>query len=65
MELADKFEIIKKWGKTITWGDTKYTEAEFREHLRGSEFFSAFKLDLINKIKETQVEVIEEETEKE
>lgn len=64
MLLADEFEEIKKWGKSITWGETKYTEEEFREHLLVNDFFDQLKACIVNKIKATPIE-IEEPTEKE
>lgn len=59
IELASDFEIIKKWGKTITIGDTKYTEDEFNEHLLVNDFFENLKERVISKIKNTEIKVEE------
>lgn len=66
MELASDFEIIKKWGKSITYADVKYDIAEFTELLIDNpEFHDSLTQDIINKIKGSDVvkddELIEEE----
>jgi hypothetical protein len=48
-------EIVKKWGKTITFKDTKYDLEEFKTMLTdNAEFFDTLKSDIVNKIKNTQ-----------
>ncbi len=66
IELASEFEIIKKWGKSITLldngadGETKYTEEEFKKYLEESnDFFYSIKKQLINKIQNTDIKVEE------
>lgn len=66
MELASDFEIIKKWGKTITHKDIKYDESQFRELLLDNpEFYNSIKEEIINNFKgkeeELEKEIIEEE----
>lgn len=59
MQLASDFEIIKKWGKSITFGDTKYTEEEFREHLLVNSFFEDLRSKVVEKIKNADLPVEE------
>lgn len=59
MQLASDFEIIKKWGKTITIDDVKYTEEEFKEQLLVNEFFEELRNQVIEKIKQTDIPVEE------
>lgn len=65
MELASDFEIIKKWGKTITFNETKYDIEEFSNLLTDNdEFLNDMKSQIINKIKnqkdvESKVEEVE------
>jgi recombination protein RecA len=55
MDLANEYEIVKKWGKTITFKDTKYDLEEFKTMLTdNAEFFDTLKSDIVNKIKNTQ-----------
>jgi recombination protein RecA len=56
MELASDFEIIKKWGKTITFNETKYDVTQFSEMLTDNEeFYNTIKSQIIDKIKQTEV----------
>lgn len=66
MQLASDFEIVKKWGKQITWGTEKFTEEEFRDLLEDKETttFNELKAQIVEKINNTEIEV-EEPTEKE
>lgn len=66
MQLADSFGIVKKRGKTITWGDNKYQDDEFRNMLINPEFtiFQDLKSQIVDKIQNTEIEV-EEPTETE
>jgi len=61
MELASDFELIKKWGKTITMGETKYTIEEFSALLTDNEeFYNQLKSQIIDKINEIEKVVVEE-----
>ena len=61
MELASDFELIKKWGKTITMGETKYTIEEFSALLTDNEeFYNQLKSQIIDKINEIEKEIVEE-----
>jgi len=66
MQLASDFEIIKKWGKSITWDETKHTEEEFRQMLIDPKYtyFDQLKTQIVDKIKNTEIKV-EEPTETE
>jgi len=56
MELASDFEIIKKWGKTITFNETKYDVSEFSAMLTDNEeFYNTLKGQIIDKIKQTEL----------
>jgi len=62
MELASDFELIKKWGKTITMGETKYTIEEFSALLTDNEeFYNQLKSQIIDKINAIEKVVVEEE----
>jgi len=64
MEMASEFEILRKYGKTITYGETKYPVDEFRSLLEDNdEFFDKLRQDIIDKINQT--EILAEETIKE
>jgi len=52
IELANDHEIIKKWGKSITYKETKYEVTEFEALLRDNdEFFEEIKQQVIQLIK--------------
>ena len=56
MELASDFEIIKKWGKTITFNETKYDVSDFSSMLTDNEeFYNTIKGQIIDKIKQTEI----------
>src|SRR5690606_34504778 len=55
-DLGKEFEIFKKWGETITYGETKYSEQEFREKLLEEDFYNEIKEQIIPAIKAAQVE---------
>jgi recombination protein RecA len=64
MEMASEFEILRKYGKTITYGETKYPVDEFRSLLEDNDkFFDKLRQDIIDKINQT--EILAEETIKE
>jgi len=61
LNLADEFKIVKKWGKTITYNETKYDVEEFNTLLMDNdEFYNSIKNEIVNKINST--EILEEET---
>ena len=58
MELGNEFEVLKKWGKTITFRDTKYELDEFTAMLSDNEeFFNEIKDNIVLKIKEADLNV--------
>jgi recombination protein RecA len=67
MMLGNMFEILRKYGKTITYADVKYQADEFEELLTDNpEFLTSITNDIIAKIKETDLpeekeELIEED----
>ena len=61
MELASDFELIKKWGKTITMGEIKYTIEEFSALLTDNEeFYNQLKSQIIDKINAIEKVAVEE-----
>jgi recombination protein RecA len=61
LNLADEFKIVKKWGKTITYNETKYDVEEFNTLLMDNdEFYNSIKNEIVSKINST--EILEEET---
>jgi recombination protein RecA len=67
--LANEFEILRKYGKTITYNETKYDIDEFRTLLEDNEeFFDKLRSDIINKINQVELpteEIVEEEPQEE
>ncbi len=72
MDMANEFEILRKYGKTITYNETKYDVEEFRTLLEDNEeFFNKLRQDIVDKInqvnetenEDTIQEVIEGSTE--
>jgi recombination protein RecA len=62
--LSNEFEILRKYGKTITYNENKYDIDEFRTLLEDNEeFFNKLREDIINKINQTELttEDVEEE----
>jgi len=60
MELANEHEIIKKWGKTITFNEIKYDLDQFKDMLMDNPtFFDTLKKEIVNKIKNTEIPVEE------
>jgi recombination protein RecA len=56
MELGSEFEIFKKWGKTITFGETKYDLEQFSALLLDNEeFYNDIKEKIKSKIKQTEI----------
>ena len=65
MEMASDLEILRKYGKTITYNETKYPVDEFRTLLEDNEeFFAQLRQDIIDKINKTELPV-EEQVEEE
>jgi recombination protein RecA len=64
MELGNDFEILRKYGKTITYADVKYQMDEFQQLLNDNpEFLESITNDIVAKIKQTDIpeeEVVEE-----
>jgi recombination protein RecA len=48
INIGNEREVLKKWGKTITYNDTKYDVLEFAQLLNDNE---DFKNEILNKIK--------------
>lgn len=64
MELGNEYEVLRKYGKTITYDDVKYQMDEFQELLIDNpEFKESIVNDIMKKIKEIDepVVVVEEE----
>jgi recombination protein RecA len=62
MELGNDFEILRKYGKTITYAETKYQLDEFEELLTDNpEFLESITNDIVAKIKQSDMPVVEEE----
>jgi len=59
LELASDNEVIKKWGKTITFEDTKYEIDEFTKKLEDPKFFNDLKAKVVEKIKNSETKVEE------
>lgn len=58
MDLGNEYEVLKKWGKTITFRDTKYEMEEFTAMLNDNEdFFNEIKDNIVLKIKEADLNV--------
>lgn len=64
MEMASELNILRKYGKTITYNEIKYDVEEFRTLLTDNdEFFDALKQNIIDKINEEEVVINETENE--
>ena len=60
MELGDEFELLKKYGKTVTYKDVKYDIKDFKALVQDNpEFYDEIRQDIINKIKNTEIPVEE------
>ena len=63
IELASDLEIIKKWGKSVTFKDVKYDVIEFNSMLENNqEFFDELKKSVIDKIKNVEIKIEEDVT---
>jgi recombination protein RecA len=57
LELGNEFEVLKKWGKTITFNETKYDLDEFSNMLKDNpEFYAEIRQAIVNKIKTVEHE---------
>lgn len=53
-DLANDYEIIKKWGESVTYNETKYNLNDFMSMISDNEeFYNELKNKIINKIKQT------------
>jgi recombination protein RecA len=63
MELINEHGIGRKYGKTMTLGETKYDLEEFKTMLMDNEeFFNSIKEQILNKINQTEIKVEEDVT---
>jgi recombination protein RecA len=61
MTLGSEHDILRKYGKTITYSDVKYSLDEFRTLLEDNdEFFDKLRQDIIDAINSTEKEVVNE-----
>jgi recombination protein RecA len=61
MDMASEFGILRKYGKTITYKETKYDLDEFTQILIDHpEFFDSLKEEIINKLSNQETIKIEE-----
>jgi recombination protein RecA len=57
MDLINEHEIGRKYGKTMTFNETKYDLEEFKAMLMDNEeFFNEIKTKIVNKLKEVKVD---------
>lgn len=62
MTLGSKYDVLRKYGKTITYLDVKYSADEFEKLLGDNdEFFEQIVKDVIDFIKDETMEPLEEE----
>ena len=64
LDLMNEYEVGRKYGKTMTFNDTKYDLTEFKQMLLDNpEFYAEIKTAILNKIKEADVqqEVVEDQ----
>jgi len=52
LDLGNEYEVLKKWGKTITFNETKYDLEDFSKMLKDNpEFYAEIRDAIVNKIK--------------
>jgi len=57
LDLGNEYEVLKKWGKTITFNETKYDLEEFSNMLKDNdEFYAEIRDAIVNKIKTAEHE---------
>lgn len=62
MELGNELEVFKKWGKTITFNETKYDVEEFGKMLTDNQdFYNELKTTIVTKLKETKKEEVNDD----
>jgi recombination protein RecA len=60
LELMNEYEVGRKYGKTMTFNDTKYDLEQFKQMLLDNpEFYTEIKDAILNKIKEADINVEE------
>lgn len=61
LEIGDEFEILKKYGQTITYKGTKYDLKDFKALITDNpEFYDEIRQDIVNKIQKTEILPVEE-----
>jgi recombination protein RecA len=56
LELGNEYEVIKKWGKTITFNETKYDLEQFTELIEDNpEFYNQLVESIVSKIMNTEI----------
>jgi recombination protein RecA len=62
LDLMNEYEVGRKYGKTMTFNDTKYDLVEFKQMLLDNpEFYAEIKTAILNKIKEADVKQVVED----
>ena len=57
LDLGNQYEVLKKWGKTITFNETKYDLEDFSKMLKDNpEFYAEIRDAIVNKIKTAEHE---------
>lgn len=57
LDLGNQYEVLKKWGKTITFNETKYDLEDFSKMLKDNpEFYADIRDAIVNKIKTAEHE---------
>ena len=57
LDLGNEYEVLKKWGKTITFNETKYDLEDFSKMLKDNpEFYAEIRDAIVNKIKTAEHE---------
>ena len=57
LDLGNEYEVLKKWGKTITFNETKYDLEDFSKMLKDNpEFYAEIRDAIVNKIKTVEHE---------
>ena len=60
LDLMNEYEVGKKWGKTMTFNETKYDLDEFKQMLIDNpEFYEEIKTAIVNKIKQVDIKTEE------
>jgi recombination protein RecA len=60
LDLMNEYEVGRKYGKTMTFNDTKYDLEQFKSMLLDNpEFYAEIKDAILNKIKEADINVEE------